>query len=981
LLFNAFLLASAACGIARMTYGGVLREKLRVPEASGLFRQRLEKPLLEGSPTALDVVVAPAGCGKTTLLARVAAASQAPVGWYRITADDSTEARLVAHLAGAMASFVDIDPVDSVAGLLGALDQWSGTGGLLILDDLHEIAETPAEVGLERFLSLRPPRLQVICGSRRMPEVNVSRMRVSGLFREISSDDLRFRSWEVEELFGSVYHEPLRPEAAAALTRRTGGWAAGLQLFHLATAGRTAAERHKAVSDLGGRSKLVRSYLTRNVLAELPPDRREFLLRTCALGRVSGSACDALLGTTGSHRILEELESAQLFTFTDDGGMYFRYHEVLQSHLELALVEECGPDGARAWYLKSAAVLESLGELRPAVRAYAKAGDWVAVSRLMRDTDGARIDASSVDDAHLLPASTWQHDPWLALANARRLVREGALQRAVEAYRHAETLYDERNYRQMCRRECDAVAMWLPAASLAGPTPATRPNVAHWSSILRDAVRRAPDFATLPEVAGNECRLRVMHGLAATAAGEIRLAREVLASVRRDESADALATIFATLALTVYDLIDGDDTDPASRLSTIATLAENEGLPWVSRLCHGLEQIALVTSQDAVWRFDSCAEIVQTAERMGDRWGASLLRFVIGLAKQRVGQSSTTEFLAAATTFAELDAPVLEHWCQLLAIREQPTSSAATKAVETSRMLRARGAEAFALSLVELVSPDGQQRARASAELAAECGLPLTAAVASHERRPHSATVATARAEARVPSVSITCFGGYRIAIDGEPIALGPLRPKARAVLQILSLSPDRDHHREFVEELLWTGVDHSVACHRLQVAVSSVRMLFGDHDVVVRRDGESYRLCLPHDASVDVRDFARALSRAATLSARGDLAGRMAARQEALNLYAGHLLPGITGSEHVESERDRLRRNAGAAAAALASDHRSLGDLEQALLTAQRSVELDPYQEGPWLLMADLHEKMNDTSAAEHVRREYARVKVDLEV
>ncbi|MDT5091976.1 MAG: hypothetical protein QOH60_1339 [Mycobacterium sp.] len=971
-----------------MTFGGVLREKLRVPDASGLFRQRLEKPLLEGSPTALDVVVAPAGCGKTTLLSRVAAASQEPVGWYRLTAEDSTEQRLVTHLVGAMAGFVDIDEVDTVAALLGALDEWSGSGGLLILDDLHEIADTPAEVGLERFLSLRPPRLQVICGSRRMPEVNVPRIKVSGSFREINSDDLRFRSWEVEELFASVYHEPLRPEAAAALTRRTGGWAAGLQLFHLATAGRTAAERHQAVSGLGGRSKLVRSYLTRNVLAELPPDRREFLMRTCALGRLSGSACDALLGTTGSHRILEELENAQLFTFTDDGGMYFRYHEVLQSHLELVLVEENGQEGARAWYLKSAGVLESLGELRPAVRAYAKAGDWVAVSRLMRDTDGARIDATSVDDAHLLPASTWQHDPWLALANARRLVREGALQRAVEAYRHAQTLYDEPNYRQMCRRECDVVAMWLAGESSTGSAPATRSSVAHWSCVLRDAVRRSPDFAALPESAENESRIRVMHGLAATAAGEIRLAREMLASVRRDESADALATIFATLALAVHDLIDGDDSDPASRLSTIAALAENEGLPWVSRLCQGLEQIALVTSQEAVWRFESCSEIVTAAERMGDRWGAGLLTFVIGLAKQRVGESALAELTTAARTFAELEAPVLEHWCQLLALREEPTATAVTKAVETSRSLRSRGAEAFASSLMVSISADCEPaKLRAAADLAAQCGLPLSVAMTSGGPQEHAGQQETpdtpaAGDETHVPVVAITCFGGYRVAIDGEPIDLNSLRPKARAVLQILSLSPDRDHHREFLEELLWSGVDHSVACHRLQVAVSSVRTtMFGDHSVVIRREGESYRLCLPGNATVDVRDFTWALSRAAALSARGDLEGRMAARQEALTLYTGHLLPGITGSEHIETERDRLRRNAGAAAAALASDYVTLGECEQALIAAQRSVELDPYQEGPWLIMADLHEKMDDTSAAEHVRREHARLKVELEV
>ena len=114
---------------------------------------------------------------------------------------------------------------------------------------------------------------------------------------------------------------------------------------------------------------------------------------------------------SGSHRILEELENAQLFTFTDDGGMYFRYHEVLQTHLELALVEEYGPPEAREWYLKSAGVLESVGEARSAARAYAKAGDWVSVSRLVKDTGGPRIDATVLDDARLAAGERVAHRP------------------------------------------------------------------------------------------------------------------------------------------------------------------------------------------------------------------------------------------------------------------------------------------------------------------------------------------------------------------------------------------------------------------------------------------------------------------------------------------------------------------------------------------------------------------------------------------
>lgn len=121
-------------------------------------------------------------------------------------------------------------------------------------------------------------------------------------------------------------------------------------------------------------------------------------------------------------------------------------------------------------------------------------------------------------------------------------------------------------------------------------------------------------------------------------------------------------------------------------------------------------------------------------------------------------------------------------------------------------------------------------------------------------------------------------------------------------------------------------------------------------------------------------------MTSAAAASARGDVDARMAARRRALAVYAGDLLPGAV-ADPVDDERQRLRRAAASAAASLAADYRSRGRGADALAAAQRSVDLDPYQEGPWLLMAELHEMGGDASAAELSRRECARIQAELAV
>ncbi|WP_420124234.1 AAA family ATPase, partial [Nakamurella sp.] len=639
-----------------MTRPVVLTEKLRRPEPFGLGRRRLEELLIAPSDSRLDLVVAPPGSGKTTLLARVAAAVIAtgvPVAWYRVTADDLTEPAFVAHLARALGIEPPPDAEHGiVTDLLEALDTRPAAPAMVVFDDVHEIAGSAAERALEQFVQLRPRQLRVVIGSRRPPEMNIPRLRVSGQLREIGTDDLRFRSWEVEELFISVFREPLSPESAAALTRRTGGWAAGLQLFHLATSGRSAVDRGRAVDDLGGRSKLVRSYLASNVLAELPEDRRHFLLRTCTLGTLTGPLCDALLGTTGSSVILDELEHRQLFTSSDDDGQTFRYHEVLRTHLEWALVQEYGAAGAREWYARSGTLLESVGDRRAAVRAFARAEDWGAVGRLLQ-IGGTGPDAGAAGTDLLLPAAVVAHDPWLSLAQARRWVREGALSAAVDRFRRAEDLLDEPDFRDACRRERSVAAMWASTDGMSWAVDG-RGEARHWSVPIRLATRRLVAARTTGadptrggrahSGAGSSGRAvpgpgpgrqtphRLAAGLIELLGGEFAGARDLLQSVLADRSAESTHRLLADLAVAVVDLVGHPAMDPSGRLGQIALDAEVAGLPWIARLARGLAECALAATEPTAWRLTACIALVEECEEAGDDWGAALLTLAAAIA-------------------------------------------------------------------------------------------------------------------------------------------------------------------------------------------------------------------------------------------------------------------------------------------------------------------------------------------------------------
>ncbi|WP_213450300.1 winged helix-turn-helix domain-containing protein [Rhizomonospora bruguierae] len=951
-----------------------------------LVRPRLMAALDAAAAAPLTLVVAPAGYGKTTLLAQHAHLVRGGVGWLTVAVTDTTAAGLTDRLRAALPS-----PLP----------------GYLIIDDLHLAAEAAAGTALDRLLAEAPPGLRLVVGSRRLPTLNLSRHELGGTVI-IDADQLRFRTWEVERLLREVYGEPLPGDDVAALSRRVGGWAAGLKLFHLSTHGRPLAERRRAVAALDGRSALSRAYLARTVLADLPEPLRRFLVRTCVFDVVTADRCDELLGALpgppDSQRRLEHLERRQAFTVSHDGGRTFAYHEVLRAHLLAELVEELGEDAARSWHARAARIVAARGATVEAARAYARAEDWPAVRRLLDRLGAGAADQGLDPWSDLLPAWFVAEDPWLVLAEARHRANHGQLPAAIAALRRAEAMFGTEPARARCRTTRAAVTAWQPGAP---------PSRTHWSGWLRAATRRYPAVVAAEAESLRDPAAPVVIAAAHLLAGDGDAAARTLQHAPLDDhTLPGLATrlILALLAVGRRDPAGG----PA--LAAVAADAERAHLPWLERIAHAAT--ALDGTEAGAKEARAVAE---ECTRLGDDWGGCLATALLlfgAAAGGRLDPADATDLLARARA---VDSGVLVAWGQsLLALAAAraglPDAELEVRRGEsTARAAGVPGARVLALAAGAAAAGGRAEQLAAAYAAAAQAGLPadLVSAWTGGPGEP-GAALPGAATDARL---SLWCFGGFRLCVDGQPVDFSPVRPRVRTLVRILAMHAGRPVHRDTLIGALWPDTPTAQATRGLHVALSSLRTLL-DEAVsegggrLVRRDGDAYQLALPPDGFADVVAFRAAL--AAAHSATGH--ARLRALRTAVQAYGGALLPEDGPAEWVLAEREARQRQAADAAAALAEaeldgglatgglatagpvagDMTAAGtgsglgggltrdrepDCARAAAAAQRCVDIDPCHDAGWRLLIIAHRRAGHAAAAARARRDYAAVLASLGV
>lgn len=319
----------------------LIQSKLRVPglTSAPVARERLIRGL-ETHPGRVILLSAPAGFGKTVLVADWIARRPGVAGWLSLDPLDNDLARFVTHLSAAL----DLPEID---GLAEVRDAVRGTGSteaderldlretlagvseevLLVLDDFHHLQSPPVLRVVEALVDAPRSGLRVALVGRVDPGIALGRLRVSGQLLELRARDLAFTEDEAMVLLDQMLGRSPGSGLVRALTERTEGWPAGLRLAGIALA--DVDDPVGFVSSFAGTHRFVTEYLMEEALGRQPPELQQFLMDTSVLGRFDAHCCRQILDDPEAPSRLASAAAANLFLVPlgDEGGWY-RYHHL-----------------------------------------------------------------------------------------------------------------------------------------------------------------------------------------------------------------------------------------------------------------------------------------------------------------------------------------------------------------------------------------------------------------------------------------------------------------------------------------------------------------------------------------------------------------------------------------------------------------------------------------------------------------------------
>lgn len=435
----------------------LIRTKLRRPfiRPSLVHRPRLQEQIAQGLCGPLTLVIAPAGFGKTTLVAASLEGWRMPVAWLSLDKDDNQMGRFLTYLLAALQdidSRIGKEAVQLMAGMQPAspqavltrvindLDQ-TRAEMVLVLDDYQFISSTAVHQAMEFLIEHCPGTLHLLIASRSDPALPLSRLRARGQMVELRTADLRFTTREAEQFLNQVMGLSIDERSVALLEERTEGWVAGLQMAALSL--REHKDAARFIQDFSGTNRHILDYLMEEVLAGQSPEIQRFLLYTSILNRLTAPLCDAILkddmeeipiSHAPSAINLEYLGREQLFLVAlDDERTWFRYHHLFQDLLKARLQQDQASK-IPFLHMRASGWLEQHGFVPEAIQHIIAAHELEQAADLIERYGPERWaegDASIVQMADRLPPEMLITRPKIGLYQTWLLINQAEIEKAV----------------------------------------------------------------------------------------------------------------------------------------------------------------------------------------------------------------------------------------------------------------------------------------------------------------------------------------------------------------------------------------------------------------------------------------------------------------------------------------------------------------------------------------------------------------------
>jgi len=468
----------------------LLTTKLYIPQtrAALVSRARLFAVLKEGPRSKLTLISAPAGFGKTTLLASFLAGCGETAAWLTLDKEDNQEGRFLRYLAaalqkvdetigqGALQVLTALQPARPQAILTGLINDIAGSGEdiILVLDDYHVVSSKSVHESLSFLLEHGPQNLHIVLATRSDPPLPLARLRARDQMVELRAADLRFSKEEASAFLNEVMGLKLDDASVTALEERTEGWAAGLQMAALSMRGRENVSGF--IENFSGTDRYILDYLLEEVLASQPPEIQQFLLRTSVLERLTGPLCETLLEKDGITRqgepgsgssqdaagILEQLSRDNLFLVPQDTvRQWYRYHPLFADLLR-ARLHQLFPDLVAPLHKKAAVWLEGHGYFYEAGNHLIAAGETEQAADLVQRYGPKRLmenDPSVLQMAESLPPEAILARPVLGLHQAWQLIIHGRIAKARSMLTAFERQFSQNAAEPCCRWQHTVVTL------------------------------------------------------------------------------------------------------------------------------------------------------------------------------------------------------------------------------------------------------------------------------------------------------------------------------------------------------------------------------------------------------------------------------------------------------------------------------------------------------------------------------------------